>query len=319
VGGKLATTDQVENLRWLLSTTSQSSAALVAIIGGFLLSRVLSLSSERGSLVRQRRSLSLEQTQHIAESEEIHSKIRTLATEDFLKSYSDDFAEALGGKLTVAEPLSQAGLTAEEIEKLSDDLTQQVRGFVKVLEDFCPTIDDIPLSIDELNASPALRAVSNQQLFLKVAKRVHKIRKSQLPPDPIFGNFAQMAIDIPNVSFTNNSNTREIQKLLAKVDSIDSRIEAGAVLIEHLSKQIRDSQNLDGFAPALVLLSIFGVVGIAGPMAVSLFEVTDPHFVGLIDVIVFCGFFVFFVLFLVWEARRVKKPKKQQIEANENR
>jgi hypothetical protein len=35
---------------WLLSTTTQSSAALVAIVGGFLLSRVLALAAERNGL-----------------------------------------------------------------------------------------------------------------------------------------------------------------------------------------------------------------------------------------------------------------------------
>lgn len=318
-GDTLATTDQVETLRWLLSTTSQSSAALVAIIGGFLLSRVLSISSERASLVRQRRSLSVEQSQHIEESEDIHSKIRSLATMDFLKNYTNDFAEALGNIPKTDEPISQLGLTAEVVEELSNDLAQQVRGFVAMIEDFCPTIDDIPLSAEELNAAPALRAVSNQNLFLKVAKQVHKVRKAQLPPDPVFGNFAQFAVELPRMDFIDHSNTREIQKLIAKVDSLDSRIEASEVLIEHLTKQIRESQNLEGFTPALILLSIFGIVGIAGPMAVSLFEVPDPYLVGWIDVVGFGGFFILFVLFLVLEARRVKKPKKQQIEVNEKR
>ena len=35
---------------WLLSTTAQSSAALVAIVGGFLLSRILALATERNGL-----------------------------------------------------------------------------------------------------------------------------------------------------------------------------------------------------------------------------------------------------------------------------
>lgn len=35
---------------WLLSTTDQSTAALVAIIGGFLISRAIAFSSEKSSL-----------------------------------------------------------------------------------------------------------------------------------------------------------------------------------------------------------------------------------------------------------------------------
>jgi hypothetical protein len=39
---------------WLLSTLSQSAAAVVAIVGGFLVSRVVSLSAERNGLTRRR-------------------------------------------------------------------------------------------------------------------------------------------------------------------------------------------------------------------------------------------------------------------------
>lgn len=42
---------------WLLSTEAQSAAALVAIIGGFLVSRLVSLSSEREGLRRRRREV----------------------------------------------------------------------------------------------------------------------------------------------------------------------------------------------------------------------------------------------------------------------
>jgi hypothetical protein len=38
---------------WLLSTTAQSAAALVAIVGGFLVSRVVGLQSTRDGLLRQ--------------------------------------------------------------------------------------------------------------------------------------------------------------------------------------------------------------------------------------------------------------------------
>ena len=42
---------------WLLSTMAQSAAALVAVVGGFLVSRVLTLNSERQGLERRAREL----------------------------------------------------------------------------------------------------------------------------------------------------------------------------------------------------------------------------------------------------------------------
>ena len=44
---------------WLLSTTAQSTAALVGIIGGFLLSRVVAIISEKSADPLLRRALLL--------------------------------------------------------------------------------------------------------------------------------------------------------------------------------------------------------------------------------------------------------------------
>ena len=45
------------NPNWLLSTMAQSAAALVAIVGGFLVNRVVTLSSERQGLEQRGREL----------------------------------------------------------------------------------------------------------------------------------------------------------------------------------------------------------------------------------------------------------------------
>lgn len=45
------------DLNGLISTIISSTAALVAIIGGFLVSRVISLSSEKNSIVRRLREI----------------------------------------------------------------------------------------------------------------------------------------------------------------------------------------------------------------------------------------------------------------------
>jgi hypothetical protein len=42
---------------WLLSSVAQSAAALVAIIGGFLVSRLVSLAVERNRLLERQRDL----------------------------------------------------------------------------------------------------------------------------------------------------------------------------------------------------------------------------------------------------------------------
>ena len=55
--GRAAYSVIVTEPSWLLATMAQSAAALVAIVGGFLVSRVLTLSSERQGLERRAREL----------------------------------------------------------------------------------------------------------------------------------------------------------------------------------------------------------------------------------------------------------------------
>src|SRR3954467_8057743 len=58
----------------LLATLSQSSAAMVAIIGGFLVSRLVALSSEREGIKRQLKAARERLSLYEAEYEPIHQE-----------------------------------------------------------------------------------------------------------------------------------------------------------------------------------------------------------------------------------------------------
>ena len=81
---------------WLLSTMAQSAAALVAIVGGFLVSRVVALSSERQGLERRARDLD-EQTQDQAERlRDALEARRAVSWERFVKRAANDCAARYG-------------------------------------------------------------------------------------------------------------------------------------------------------------------------------------------------------------------------------
>ena len=62
----------VMNPNWLLATMAQSAAALVAIVGGFLVSRVVTLSSERQGLEQRGRELEQRMQGHQERLQENH-------------------------------------------------------------------------------------------------------------------------------------------------------------------------------------------------------------------------------------------------------
>ena len=72
--GQAAYAGVVTDPNWLLATMAQSAAALVAIAGGFLLSRVVTLSSERQGLERRVRDLEQRTQDQAKRLEDAHQR-----------------------------------------------------------------------------------------------------------------------------------------------------------------------------------------------------------------------------------------------------
>lgn len=79
---------------WLYSTIAQSSAAIVAIIGGFITASVLSLSAEKRSLINQKQDkearLELLKTEEAALSKELDAE----ESKDFIASITDKIIDS---------------------------------------------------------------------------------------------------------------------------------------------------------------------------------------------------------------------------------
>src|SRR5436190_11924493 len=74
---------------WLYSSTAQSSAAIIAIIGGFLVSRVLAVSSTREQLQRRRREVTSDLETNAPRLERVANENLEDDLEDFLYDAQD--------------------------------------------------------------------------------------------------------------------------------------------------------------------------------------------------------------------------------------
>lgn len=134
--------------QWLPSTIVQSSAALVAIVGGLLVARLVGLSAERATLQRRARDLGHE----LAHSNE---RLKVLEIErytwdqlDFMKSaayhfFSDDVTDL-------------DGLVAGDYAGSLEEQREWARLFLKHAQDLVPKLEalqesaDPPSSLDDL-------------------------------------------------------------------------------------------------------------------------------------------------------------------------
>jgi len=115
---------------WYLSTVVQSSAALIAIIGGFLVSRLVSLTSQRSEFVQKKSNLNNRRKSALQELSVFKRDQERAARQKHVSRF-------LGGaskNLLIPEPvpLPDSSLTTEDV-KLQKK--QDVEHMVKFLDD----------------------------------------------------------------------------------------------------------------------------------------------------------------------------------------
>ncbi|MFZ6003787.1 MAG: hypothetical protein ACOYXM_07600 [Actinomycetota bacterium] len=122
---------------WLLSTSAQSAAALVAIVGGFLVSRLVSLASEKQAL--ERRLAELQGRLLIARGrlEEVYEERHAVSVEWFERAVLP-FVIKRRGDVSAEEAFDEffpRGATEQELEPVATMLAQRVRELLKLVDD----------------------------------------------------------------------------------------------------------------------------------------------------------------------------------------
>jgi hypothetical protein len=123
---------------WLLSSIAQSTAALVAIVGGFLVSRLITLASERAAAERQARDLGrrVDFLSDVAQNRqelvlEIDAR-RVLASGNARRRLIDSRGEVDATELIESE--RRSGLTAELFEKDLAPIRECIRDAFPAIE-----------------------------------------------------------------------------------------------------------------------------------------------------------------------------------------
>lgn len=163
----------------LISTIISSTAALVAIIGGFLVSRVITLSSEKNAIVRRIHEIDIE----LINKKEMLNRVELILLEedvnDFIKEYAED--------------ILVEGRTIEDILEEDDTINRNEVELKPYVEDLYKIYDDSITMIENTDYSYSLP--SNFDNFIKdndikIDKRkdwyeiVYTIIYNNLPSEP---------------------------------------------------------------------------------------------------------------------------------------
>jgi hypothetical protein len=253
---------------WLLSTTAQSAAAIVAIVGGFLVSRLVSLSSERHGLRQRRDQLDRIVDLKNAELDELQRRMDSVARGWFVDSAMSDFVDAKGSPdlLQILEKHSKLGSSVEGTTAAAAWLGGLVRAGYAAFErdpDVFTVKADDPVW---LAAAGFPVEEGNEEMLTRVARAIVKKERSTR------GQFGRM-FEIPDLPasarWDPRLGDRAVDRQDARIsrrDTLSSDIRALRAEMEIVSSTLAGIGRPEGVVMGIWVLVGFAAVGIVLPL-----------------------------------------------------
>lgn len=201
----------MNNPNAFLSTLAESAAAIVAIVGGFLVSRLVALSSERDSLRRQLAQVEIERQNVAAAYEETHENRLTTNQNKFYEWVIADIVEA------APEPPDRAALlrdniprgsSTEEMSSYLELLIQRVSEIVAALTAHIRPTDTDRLQLSELEERGLAIPVGREEFYREVFQE--QAKKLPRQPDP----FSFSSVPISPLSIMTDAQVMRLDNLI---------------------------------------------------------------------------------------------------------
>lgn len=247
---------------WLPSTTAQATAALVAIVGGLLASRLVSLSSERTTLQRQLRMLITQQCRLNEQLEVVHRE-RVQVSQDWFREAHLERIVRERGMWTADELVSDflpRGASVDEMTEYASTLMGLVDdAFLEINRVYndvqFPIPDPKQLRADGVDAPTS---DEGDEVLAVVAAHIASQRRVAFGFDPSFVAMRQLS---------DQHVQRQDQRILQETDLV-GRIRDIAASTDLVTSELEGVRRPQGVWSTLVSLAIFALLGIAFPLVV---------------------------------------------------
>lgn len=286
----------VPDPNWLLSTTAQSAAALVAIIGGFLLQKTIALKSEILTLNREKKMLTLKKGIICKQRENARLDLQLSNTKWFFSRHSEAYRKYSNENTPVDIEELWLTYTPPDIEK--EDKEAISVSLMKVIDE----IRNDPLKGDGQNQPSNVESQSIGSYQNQIELKEFVKRRLEKPNSKPIGNSTEgRSLRVERVTKYMNLNF-ELSKVQLELESV----------IEGL-KSNQERKNL--FIGFYILVS-FGAGAIVWPLYLLSRNSPGSKFTSVTVIILFfVGFvaFVVYMLIIVFLARD-ESQKKSFIE-----
>ncbi|MGC2486350.1 MAG: hypothetical protein WA359_08920 [Acidimicrobiales bacterium] len=298
------------NPNWLYSTAAQSAAALVAIMGGFLVSRLIALSVDKDSLRRRTE----EAKNRLGSSEDhlraVSDEVRSVSRKRFWDLNLEECVVYEGVLPADAEIRSSRGSTDEEVEKwrreMSSEVIAAIAGSLSVLHQ-----GEWTISLEDAvkrGFNPDKYAFNTGTLAFRHAMKKRR-REGQLPGWELPSYIG--SITLPNRDWERSEQTERINRR----SELAAETGARRAEVDLLESELRNVGKPQGVVFGIIALSIFSVIGIVFPLVLmSLRPVPDAFAERLATVIAFVVGLILLMAFIFVELRTIRRSRDHGTE-----
>ena len=245
---------------WLLSTTAQSASALVAIVGGFLVSRVVSLGSDRQSLTR--RLDELQQRYHLKREElQVVYEGRHAYSVETFKRYTVDAFVQVHGQLSPEDALKEfwpLGAQEEEMLAVAKEFGITVR---RVLD----ASKAQPSKADARGTDYTNSGDEEEDLILAALSRLHEGERQQSVRDRL--GLAPLDVGPITRAIGDDKQLQRQERRIEREAVLNAEISALQAEADIVKEELQRLANPPGIRIGLAVLAYFAVVGILVPLA----------------------------------------------------
>lgn len=254
----------------LLATLAQSAAAVVAIVGGFLVSRLVQLSSEREGL-RRRLAGAQDELRHVTASyDEAHERRLDNSKYAFYRGVLDDLVQRdlaaldCGAYLAAHVPL---GSSKEEMAPYLDFLIGLVTEVKAHVRKYVRSNDNDSLDLDDLRGRGLVVPDDREVVY----QRTVDLIADQLPPSSSFTSTVPPSVLRGSGITSISAQAAELRRLDESIrDEQDQRAHKAMLKAEvvRVTEEIGRIGQPVGVTSAIVILSVYSVLGIVAPVIV---------------------------------------------------
>jgi hypothetical protein len=296
----------------LLSTLAESAAAIVAIVGGFLVSRLVQLSSEREGLRRQLRQSRDELSHTDAVYTVAHDYRLGNSEEAFFGWVIDDLVRSDLVSLDASTLLDEhipRGSTREEMSEYLDLLIDRVAAAKSNVGALLQPTDDDGLEMEDLRDRGLGFEDSEEEIYIALLAFVVESLPRRTRG---FGQFAMNGLSFPHIvsPAIQSTELRRLDESIREEQELQSRRALLRSNVERLKAEMERIGHPNGVTPAIVILGIYSLFGILAPVAAlaiapnSLATWVVWSLIGLFAVGLFAVLFYIF-----WYARSLNTPE----------